>query len=305
MPSSGRINGKAGRTLSNEPQKTTGSGIGVSQLQPFPNKDTTVCISIASKPSNFGCALHNAGYRALSLNFIYKSFGITDQKGLINAVRVMGIRGCSVSMPFKQSIIKELDKLDDTAKEIGAVNTIVNDSGILTGYNTDAFGAEMVLRGIGFVPDERVLLIGAGGVARAITYALNQLRASNVTVCNRNTRKIDKLDAECRFSRIDWEERNGFKADLLINATPAGMAPEIDSMPISEESVNNFKSFFDVVVSPPKTRLIASAVSLNKKVIHGYQMSFYQAVKQFELYTGYEAPQDVLQKAMLDLLGVE
>ena len=286
-------------------KKAIENGTGMSQPHPFPNKDTVVCISIASRPSNFGCTLHNAGYRALNLNFIYKSFGITDQKALIDAIRVMGIRGCSVSMPFKQSIIKELDKLDATAKEIGAVNTIVNNSGILTGYNTDTFGAEMALRNIGFVPDERVLLIGAGGVARAIIYALNRLNAVNITICNRNAGKIDELDSEHRFSRIDWEERNRFRADLLINATPIGMTPETNRMPISEESINNFKSFFDVVVIPPKTRLIASAVSLNKNVIHGYQMSFYQAVKQFELYTGYEAPQDVLQKAMLDLLGVE
>lgn len=281
------------------------SGTGMPQQYPFPNKDTVVCISIASRPSNFGCTLHNAGYRALNLNFIYKSFGITDQKALIDAVRVMGIRGCSVSMPFKQSIIKELDKLDATAKEIGAVNTIVNDSGILTGYNTDTFGAEMALRNIGFVPDERVLLIGAGGVARAIICALNRLKAVNITICNRNAEKIDELDSERRLYRIDWEDRNGFKADLLINATPIGMSPETNSMPISKEAINNFKSFFDVVVSPPKTRLIARAVSLNKNVIHGYQMSFYQAVKQFELYTDHEAPQDVLQKAMLGLLGLE
>ena len=287
------------------PKKLVESGTGISPPHPFPNKDTVVCISIASRPSNFGCTLHNAGYRALNLNFIYKSFGITDQKALIDAVRVMGIRGCSVSMPFKQSIIKELDRLDATAKEIGAVNTIVNDSGILTGYNTDAFGAEMALRNIGFVPDERVLLIGAGGVARAIVYALNRLNAVNITICNRNAEKLDELDSERRFSRIDWSERNGFKADLLINATPIGMAPETNRMPISKESINNFMSYFDVVVSPPKTKLIASAVSLNMNVIHGYQMSFYQAVKQFELYTDHKAPQDVLQKAMLGLLGLE
>jgi shikimate dehydrogenase len=286
-------------------KKTMESVTGMSQSHPFPNKDTVVCISIASRPSNFGCTLHNAGYRALNLNFLYKSFGITDQKALIHAVRVMGIRGCSVSMPFKQSIIKELDKLDATAKEIGAVNTIVNDSGVLIGYNTDTFGAEMVLRNIGFVSDERVLIIGAGGVALAIIYALNRLNAVNITICNRNAERIDELDSERRFSRIDWEERNRFKADLLINATPIGMAPETNGMPISEESINNFKSFFDVVVSPPKTRLIACAVSLNKNVIHGYQMSFYQAVKQFELYTGHEAPHDVLQKAIIGLLGLD
>lgn len=277
----------------------------MSQPHSFPNKETVVCISIASRPSNFGCTLHNAGYRALNLNFIYKSFGITDQKALIDAIRVMGIRGCSVSMPFKQSIIKDLDKLDATAKEVGAVNTIVNDSGILTGYNTDAFGAEMVLRNIGFVPDERVLLIGAGGAARAIIYALNQLNAVNITICNRNAEKVEEFVDKHRLSRIDWEKRNGFKADLLINATPIGMAPETTRMPISEKAINNFKSFFDVIVSPPNSKLIDRAVSLNKNVIHGYQMSFYQAVKQFELYTGHTAPQDVLQKAMLDLLGLE
>jgi len=274
-------------------------------IQPFPNKDTVICISIASRPSNFGCTLHNAGYQALNLNFIYKSFKITDQKVLIDAIRVMGIKGCSVSKPFKQSIIKELDELCVTAKDIGSVNTIVNKNRILIGYNTDAFGVEEVLKNIKFNPNDKVLIIGAGGVAKAIIYVLNKLNTIDVTICNRNSKRIDKLDSKYKFSRINWKDRNRFKADLLINATSIGMYPNINKMPINKESINNFKSVFDVVVTPLETMLITHAKSLNKNIIYGYQMSFYQAIKQFELYTGVKAPQDVLQKAMFSLLRLK
>jgi len=217
----------------------------------------------------------------------------------------MGIRGCSVSMPFKQSIIKELDKLDDTAKVIGAVNTIVNDNGVLTGYNTDAYGAEIVLKKMGFYSEQSVLLLGAGGAAQAIIYALNKLGGTNVTLCNRHAERLQELDSEHRFSSIAWEERNNIKADLLINATSVGMSPEDKNMPVDDDSISNFNSFFDIVVTPRETRLLSTALTLNKKVIYGYEMSFYQAVKQFELYTGHKAPMDVLQKAMLGLSGAD
>ncbi len=272
---------------------------------PFPNKDTAVCISIASRPSNFGCTLHNAGYQALNLNYIYKSFGIDNQAALIAGVRAMGIRGCSVSMPFKQSILQELDELDDTAKVIGAVNTIVNDDGILTGYNTDAYGAEIVLKkNINFHSDQSVLLLGAGGAARAVIYALNKLGGAKTTLCNRHAQRLQELDSEQKFSRIAWEGRNDFRADLLINATSIGMTPDHKKMPIKEDSISNFSSFFDIVVTPHKTRLLSIALTLNKKVVYGYEMSFHQAVKQFELYTGHVAPTDVLRKEMFSLLGV-
>lgn len=276
----------------------------MTQRVPFPNRDTVVCISIASRPSNFGCTLHNAGYRALGLNYLYKSFATTDVHGTIAGVRAMGIRGCSVSMPFKQTVIPELDQLDDAAKEIGAVNTIVNDSGVLTGYNTDAFGAATVLKENGFQSNEKVLLLGAGGVAKAILYALTHLGATNIALCNRTPEKIDALDNKQQHVRIHWEERNTYHADWFINATPMGMSPHQNQMPLEEGSVNCYGAFFDVVVTPPRTKLTKQAARLQKKVIHGYQMSFYQAVKQFELYTGHPAPQQIIQEHMQKLLNL-
>src|SRR3990172_6053257 len=103
-------------------------------------KDTQLCISVAARPSNFGTTIHNAVFRKLGLNFIYTAFGITDIAGAVVGVRALGIRGCSVSMPFKEAVIPYLDALDPAARTIGAVNTVVNDSGRLTGYNTDIAG---------------------------------------------------------------------------------------------------------------------------------------------------------------------
>jgi len=136
----------------------------------------TLCISVAEKPGKFGITVHNAGYRALGLNFMYKTFAINDIKGAIIGVRSLGIRGCSVSMPFKEKVIPFLDRLDPLAKKIGAVNTVVNDNGSLVGYNTDVIAVEKSLKQLQIKNDKSIIIFGAGGVSRAILVALKNLK---------------------------------------------------------------------------------------------------------------------------------
>ena len=266
------------------------------------NKDTMVCISVAACPSNFGTTIHNAAYRALGLNFFYKAFQVSDIAGAITGVRALGIRGCSVSMPFKETVIQYLDVLDDTACSVGAVNTIVNNEGYLTGYNTDAYGAKVVLQMLEIRKDDQVLLIGAGGVARAIKYALQQLRITNVLISNRDSQKAEKLAKDTEFRKIPWSARNEVKVDVLINATPIGMKTDINAMPVSENSLHDCRVVMDVVVSPMESRLIREAERLGKKVAHGYEMSLHQAAAQFRLYTGVDAPLDVMRVSIETLL---
>ncbi len=266
------------------------------------NKDTQLFISVASRPSNFGTTLHNAAYAALGLNFVYKAFSISDIAGAMVGVRALGIRGCSVSMPFKEAVISYLDELDETAQVIGAVNTIVNDAGRLTGYNTDVIGARVVLEALQARPGESVLLIGAGGAARAILFALRQLGFNRVRVANRDLEKIQQLNTILSCQPVAWAERQQEPADLVINATSVGMNPNVESMPLEEAFIYQSRAVMDVVISPMETRLIGCARSAGKAVAPGYLMSLEQAMAQFTLYTGKEPPRDLMEQNMRQLL---
>ncbi len=266
------------------------------------NKDTIVCISIAAHPSNFGTTVHNAAYRALGLNFIYKAFQVSDIAGAITGVRALGIRGCSVTMPFKETVIQYLDVLDDTARATGAVNTIVNEEKYLTGYNTDSYGAKIILHTLDIGKNDQILLLGAGGVARAIKYALQQLKIKNVIISSRNRQNADKLILDTEYSTIPWSSRNETNIDILINATPVGMKPDINKMPVNLDVLYHCRTVMDVVVSPAETMLIREAKKLKKNVVHGYEMSLHQAAAQFTLYTGINAPLDVMRESIKNIL---
>ena len=265
----------------------------------------TLCISVAEKPGKFGITVHNAGYRALGLNFMYKTFAINDIKGAIIGVRSLGIRGCSVSMPFKEKVIPFLDRLDPLAKKIGAVNTIVNDNGQLIGYNTDVIAVEKSLKPLQIKNDKDIIIFGAGGVSRAILVALKNLKLKNVTLTNRTKRKGERLAKEFNVNFIQWSKRENVKAEVLINATSIGMFPNIFSSPISKNKIKNSQIVMDVVATPPKTKLIKIANKQGKITVDGLKLSLYQAFTQFKLYTGRNPPIQVMQKAATTLYEVK
>jgi shikimate dehydrogenase len=266
------------------------------------SKDTKICISVAERPGNFGTTVHNAAYRAMGLDFIYKAFAVSDIGGAVAGIRSLGIRGCGVSMPFKEKVLAHMDRLDPMAQSIGAVNTIVNDDGRLTGYNTDAEGAARVLRPLD-PQGMKALLLGAGGVAAAIAHALRGLGASKVTVANRTKERAARLAKATGFAWRPWEERNAAEADLLINATSIGMAPDEEESPVDECLVRRCAVVMDVIVTPLESRLIRVAESLGKTVIPGHRLSLFQAAAQFELYTGRQAPLAVMSDAVISLLA--
>jgi len=264
-----------------------------------------LCISVAEKPGKFGITVHNAGYRALGLNFMYKTFAIDDIRGVITGVRSLGIRGCSVSMPFKEKVIPFLDRLDPLAKKISAVNTVVNDNGRLIGYNTDVIAVEKSLRPLQIKNDKDIIIFGAGGVSRAILVALKNLKLKNVTLTNRTKRKGERLAKEFNVNFIQWSKRENIKADVVINATSIGMVPNIFSSPISKKKIKNSQIVMDVVVTPPKTKLIKIANKQGKITVDGLKLSLYQAFTQFKLYTGRNPPIQVMQKAANTLYKVK
>lgn len=270
------------------------------------SKNTALYISIAERPGNFGTFLFNAAFKELGIDAVYKAFkvspGSNNLENAIKGIRALGIGGCGVTMPFKPQVIKYLDGIDRLALEIGAVNTIVNKNGYLKGYNTDCYGAISVLSKIPGLKNKKIVILGAGGVAQAISCALKNLKANpkNVIVVNKDKKQGLKTAKKWGFKFMDWEERNKIKADVFINATPIGMAPNTD-LPINEGAINNFKIIMDVVVDPLETRFIKLSKKKGKKVIMGYQMSLGQAIKQFELYIGKRAPVKVMEKNIFRL----
>lgn len=234
------------------------------------------------------------------MDYIYKPFALKPEnlKTAVDAVRALGIRGCGVSMPHKTVIHEHLDSIDPIAKKIGAINTVVNTGGILTGYNTDYIGAEKVLKENFDMKGKTAHIIGAGGAARAIMVALLEIGAAKVIVSNRDDQKSKEIVSEFNIEFCSKENQGTVKADLLVNATPVGMAPGVDEMIVEEASLLHYEAVLDVVVFPFTTKLIQTAKSMNKIVMPGYKMALYQAAGQFTLYTGLEAPLDFMLEEM-------
>jgi len=263
------------------------------------NKDTVVCISIAAKPGNFGANFHNSAYEHLNLNWVYlprKVKSATDLERTIKGVRAMDIKGCSVSMPHKETVIQYLDDLDIYAERIGAVNTIVQDEkGHLKGYNTDFYGAKKALEKAE-IKGKEVLMTGAGGAARAVGLAVKEL-GGVLTIANRTYERVKELSEKLDAKIIPWKYVGSSSSYLLINATSVGMKNS-NKMIVKEEVVNNFDVVMDVVIYPAETKLLRVAKDTGKEVIQGTLMCVYQAAEQFKIYTGFEAPEEIINKTI-------
>jgi shikimate dehydrogenase len=253
---------------------------------PILNKDMTLCISLSARPSNNGTRFHNHLYEQLGLNWIYKAFAPTDLGQAIAGVRGLGIRGCAVSMPYKEDVIALVDEMDPSAKAIDSVNTIVNTDGYLKAYNTDYTAIEQLLKTNAVPTGYSVLVQGAGGMAKATVAALRDAGFTDVTVLARNGVTGRALAEQYGFG---WRPAlDGGTADLIINVTPIGMAggPEADSLSFPAETIAAAKVVFDVVALPAETPLIKAARAAGKPVITGAEVATIQALEQFVLYTG-------------------
>jgi shikimate dehydrogenase len=250
------------------------------------NKDTRLCISLSGRPSNIGTRFHNYLYDLLGLDFVYKAFTTSDIAAAIGGVRALGIRGCSVSMPFKQDVIPLVDEVEPSAEAIQAVNTIVNDGGRLTASNTDYLAVQHLIEAHGLAPSQSLLLRGSGGMAAAVGAAFRDLGFEAGTVVARNA-DTGRALAE-RLGYCHLEEPGSATADVLVNVTPIGMAGgrEADDLSFGEAVITDAQIVFDVVATPSETPLIAAARSAGIGVITGAQVIALQAAEQFERYTG-------------------
>jgi len=261
-------------------------------------KETVVCISVAEKPGNFGATVFNTAFDELDMDFIYKPFLVhaKDLEGAIQGVRALGMRGCGVSMPHKMTVMQYLDTIDPSAKSIGAVNTIVNDAGKLTGYNTDFEGAKTMMTFDYSVSGKRVVVVGAGGAARALIQAAKESGAKDIVVTNRDENRGEEVAQMFCVRFSPWDERENFSGDLLVNATPVGMRPD-DNPIFSKEMIGRFEALFDVVVSAQDTRIIEMARDIKMTTLPGIRMAALQGMAQFKLYTGRDISESIMKKS--------
>ncbi|WP_395458886.1 shikimate 5-dehydrogenase [Azospirillum melinis] len=256
------------------------------------DRDTRLCISLSGRPSNIGTRFHNHLYEALSLNYVYKAFTTRDLPGAITGIRALNIRGCGVSMPFKEACIPFLDELDPSAAGLQSVNTIVNDTAEdggsrLRGYNTDYLAVRTLLDRHDVSPGLPFALRGSGGMARAVVCALRDSGFTNGTLIARNEAAGRRLADE--YS-LPWQpDSTGIaEGSLLVNVTPLGMAggPEADTLAFEPALIEAAAQVFDVVAMPAETPLIRAAREAGKPVITGAEVIALQALEQFVLYTG-------------------
>jgi shikimate dehydrogenase len=265
----------------------------------------TLCGSLSLHPVSLGASMHMAGYAALGLPFTYVPFAVSsaDLPGALAGMRALGIRGYGVSMPFKLEVMPLLDRIDELAARIGAVNTIVNDDGVLAGHNTDALEEALPLAG------RRAVLIGAGGAARAVAFSFCS-EGMRVRVVNRTRDKAERLAAELASAfGSDVASAGGLDAlgdldgfDALVNCSSAGMDGYGPS-PVPAAALRPDLVVMDIVYKPIRTPLLEQAAARGAKTVHGGRMLLYQACRQFELYTGREAPLEAMDSALRRAIG--
>jgi shikimate dehydrogenase len=251
-------------------------------MKPPIGRDTRLCMSLSARPGNFGSRFHNRLYELRGLDYVYKSFSTRDLPGAVGGIRALAIRGCAISMPFKEAVIPLLDGLAGSAAAIDSVNTIVNDDGVLTGYNTDYAAVVALIADID--PATRFVLRGSGGMAKAVAAALRDSGFRDGTIVARNAGAGQALAALYGFG---WAAAVTEGAPLLINVTPIGMTGgNEDELPFSADAIAACDIAFDVVQYPPETRFLQAARATGKRVITGTEVATLQALEQFILYTG-------------------
>ncbi|OGG20829.1 shikimate dehydrogenase [Candidatus Gottesmanbacteria bacterium RIFCSPHIGHO2_02_FULL_40_13] len=246
--------------------------------------------------------LYNAAFKALQLNYVYVPFAVKDLKKAIEGIRQLGIKGVGVTIPYKIEAIKYLDELDENAQIIGAVNVIVNDNGKLSGGNTDGLGCVKALNEVTVIKNKNVLLLGAGGAARAIAIAVTD-EGGNLIILNRNadlakqiTRKIN-----ARSNSIQSLAQEIEQAEILINATSVGMKPNENQSLVPKGLLRSDLTVMDLVTNPKETKLLVNAKEMQSKLVYGERMLFWQAVLKFKMFTGIDPPVRIMEQALKNI----
>lgn len=263
-----------------------------------PSRDTVLCISLAGRPGTFGVRFHNHLYEQLGLDYYYKAMTTQDLPAAVAGIRALGIRGCGVSMPFKEACLALVDEIDPSAAAIESVNTLVNTNGHLKAYNTDYLAVRHLLAQHRVDPETAFALRGSGGMAKAVASALRDSGFRQGLIIARNEQAGRQLADVCGYR---WQAELGdLCPPMLINVTPIGMAggAEAEHLAFPATAIAVAERVMDVVAMPARTPLIEYAQSLGKPVITGLEVIAVQALEQFVLYTGVRPSTDQVAAAV-------
>jgi len=263
--------------------------------------------------------MHNAAFQKLGLDYRYKAASVEPERlaDFLNGVlRRPNVRGASVTIPHKITVMENLDVVDQEAAAIGAVNTVVNDEGTLQGYNTDGSGALKALKeSVGELDNKKAVLLGAGGASRAVAYHLAR-DVKTLTILNRTVlravelaaslrEKMGRQSAEISAAPFDEMHLRGElgSSDILVNATPIGMHPNTDETPVPRHLLHSCLTVFDLVYNPMRTRLLREAEEAGAEALSGVEMLVYQGAEAFHLWTGKTAPIGLMLRVVREALG--
>ena len=257
--------------------------------------------------------MHNAAFRHLGLDCVYLAFDVDPRNvaQAVSSVRALGLCGINVTIPHKQSVMDSLDEIAPEASMVGAVNTIVNEDGRLKGYNTDVSGVLRALQSeLEFVPqDKNIFIVGAGGASRAVIVAMCTAGARNVAIVNRTYLRAQKLSEEFSpqfdgvgFSAAPLNDADRVselivQADIVVNCSSAGMG-DIEPPCLPLDLLGESCVIYDLVYKPPVTPLVSDSRALGLKAESGLGMLLYQGVDAFEIWTGRDAPVEVMREVL-------
>ncbi len=266
------------------------------------NRETLLCISLAGRPGNFGTRFHNYLYDHLGLNYLYKACTTADIEAAVRGIRALGIRGSGISMPFKETCIPFLDDIRESAAGIQSVNTIVNNDGHLSGYNTDYSAVRDLLATRAMDTDCPVVLRGSGGMGKTVVAAFHDMGFENGVIVARNP-----VEGRIVADRYGWQfvEKpealvlSHYEGGVLVNVTPLGMAggPNSTHLSFPESMVAQASLIVEIVAMPVETPLVLAARRLGKPIITGNEVATLQALEQFVLYTGIRPKDDLIADA--------
>lgn len=245
--------------------------------------------------------IHNAAFHAMGLDYLYVPFDADDPSAFWDLAERLPLYGLSVTVPYKIAVCSRLESMDPVATAAGAVNTAVRTPSGWAGFNTDVDGFLAPLLQAGALPYSSAIIVGAGGAARAAAYALRRHGLAVRIIA----RRVEAAEVLARTLGADYGPMSALRepADLLVNTTPVGMYPRVDETPVPLSGLGNKKAVYDLVYNPLATRLLQEAASAGCAVIHGLEMFLAQAVRQFQLWTGREAPVELMRSLAIERLS--
>ena len=278
-------------------------------------KGSTNIVGLIGHPveHSFSPPMHNAAFDELGMDYAYVAFDVNpeDLSSAIEGAKSLNIKGFNVTIPHKIEVMQYLDELDEVAELIGAVNTI--DFKNMKGYNTDGIGAVRAIEEVTSIKNKDVIVAGAGGASRAISFYLAKFGAASITILNRNVERAQSLAGDVLASDLigDVNADSISKidnllgdADILVDTTPLGMHPHIDDEPVAAaEDMHEGLVVFDAVYNPNETVLLSEAIKAGAKPVYGIKMLLYQGAESFRIWTGRDAPISVMEKALNEFLG--